>query len=270
MTTSRPDAGAAAGTSDAGTRHRATFPTMGTVASVFAIGSERDGAAFDAAIDRLREVFERWEAEFSRYRPESPATAIAEGRLRLQHSSVLHRETYARAIEWRNRTGGAFDPHRGDGSIDLAGVVKATAMEDAGEELHRLGWSDWCLNVGGDVLTAGSIDGRAWSVGIVHPDDRSRLWRTMTLDDGRRAVATSGTAERGEHIWRLDTGVRADTDARLGSGITQCTVAAADIVTADVLATAIVAGGRPMAEAAAAEWDVRVLAAFEDGNVLSL
>lgn len=253
--------------SDARERHRATFPTMGTVASVFVLGA---GADFDGAIERLRAIFERWEAEFSRYRPGSLATAIADGRLRLQDSSVLHRETYARAIEWRNRTAGAFDPHRSDGGIDLAGIVKATAMEDAGEELHRLGWVDWCLNVGGDVLTSGSIDERAWSVGIVHPDDRSRLWRTMTLDDGRRAVATSGTSERGEHIWRLDAGDGAGAATRLGPWISQCSVAAADIVTADVLATAVVAGGRRMAEQAAAEWNVRVLAAFEDGTVLRL
>jgi len=236
---------------------------MGTVASVIALSAPAD-ALFDGATERLRAIFERWEAEFSRYRPESPASAVADGRLRLQDSSVLHRETYARAIEWRNRTAGAFDPHRGDGSIDLAGIVKATAMEDAGEQLQRLGWLDWCLNVGGDVLTAGSIDGRAWSVGIVHPKDRSRLWRTMALDDGRRAVATSGTAERGEHIWRIRAGTDAD------SRIIQCSVVAADIVTADVLATAIVAGGPRMAEQAASDWNVRVLAAFDDGRVLSL
>jgi thiamine biosynthesis lipoprotein len=223
---------------------------------------------FDAAVERLRDVFERWEEEFSRYRASSPAMAIAEGRLRLQDSNELHRETYARAIEWRNRTGGAFDPHRPDGSIDLAGIVKATAIEDSGRELRRSGFADWCLNVGGDVLTAGTIDGRAWSVGIVHPDDRSRLWRTMTLDDGRCAVATSGTSERGEHIWRL--GSASDAGSRIGPRISQCSVVAADIVTADVLATAIVADGRRMAEAAAAEWNVRVLAAFEDGSVLSL
>lgn len=234
---------------------------MGTVASVFVVGVSGE---FEATIERLRASFERWEEEFSRYRLSSPATAIAEGRLRLQDSSVLHRETYARAIEWRNRTGGAFDPHRRDGSIDLAGIVKAAAIEDAGQELRRSGLDNWCLNVGGDVLTAGSIDDRAWSVGIVNPDDRSRLWRTMTLDEGRCAVATSGTFERGEHIWRLD--------ARRGLGprISQCSVAATDIVTADVLATAIVAAGRGMAEEAAAEWNVRVLAAFEDGSVLSV
>lgn len=261
-------------------RRRATFPTMGTVASVFVIGGGGDsddrgdvgdsgdvGRGFDAAIERLRDVFERWEEEFSRYRASSPATAIAEGRLRLQDSSELHRETYARAIEWRNRTGAAFDPHRPDGSIDLAGIVKAVAIEDAGGELRRAGFADWCLNVGGDVLTAGAIDGRAWSVGIVHPDDRSRLWRTMTLDDGRSAVATSGTSERGEHIWRLEAA--SGRGPGVGPRVSQCSVAAEDIVTADVLATAIVAGGVRMAEAAAAEWNVRVLAAFEDGSVLS-
>lgn len=248
---------------DAAAPQRATFPTMGTVASLVVIGGG-DSAdvlrGFDSVLERLRQVFERWEDEFSRYRASSPATAIAEGRLPLQDSSELHRVTYARAIEWRNRTGGAFDPHRPDGSIDLAGIVKAAAIEDAGGELRRAAFTDWCLNVGGDVLTAGAIDGRAWSVGIVHPDDRSRLWRTMTLDDGRCAVATSGSAERGEHIWRLDRGVR----------VRQCSVAASDIVTADVLATAVVAGGRRLAEEAAAEWGVRVLAAFDDGGVLQV
>ena len=43
------------------------------------------------------------------------------------------------------------------------------------------------------------------------------------------AVATSGTAERGDHIW--------------GGTLLQATVVAADIVTADIWATAIVAGG---------------------------
>jgi FAD:protein FMN transferase len=265
-------------------RHRRTFPTMGTVASVFVVGAgagagagadagtDEGAAHVDAATGRLRAIFDRWEDEFSRYRASSPATAISEGRLRLQDSSELHRETYARAIQWRNRTGGAFDPHRADGSIDLAGIVKAAAMEEAGQELLRLGHADWCLNVGGDVLTAGSIDDRAWSVGIVHPDDRSRLWRTMTLDEGRRAVATSGTAERGEHIRRLASAkpVGRRVGQRISQRISQCSVAAADIVTADVLATAIMAGGRRMAEAAAAEWNVRVLAAFEDGSALSL
>ena len=46
-------------------------------------------------------------------------------------------------------------------------------------------------------------------------------------------------------------------------------VAAADIVTADVLATAIVAGGSPMLDLAAEGWDIDVLAVRSDGEVLA-
>ncbi|RNE67298.1 FAD:protein FMN transferase [Cryobacterium tepidiphilum] len=239
-------------------RHRATSATMGTVASLRVDGT--DPATFAEAHRRLRGIFERWEDEFSLYRPSSPATAIAEGRLRLLDSSSQHRDTYAQAVDWRNRTGGAFDPHRHDGTVDLAGIVKAMAIDEAGTALAALGCANWCLNVGGDVLTSGSADGTPWSIGLVDPWDRTRLWRTIALDSKKRAVATSGSAERGAHIWRLPDGVP----------IRQCSVVAADIVTADVLATAIIAGGRSLAETAAAEWDLVVAISFEDGEELHI
>jgi thiamine biosynthesis lipoprotein len=45
-------------------------------------------------------------------------------------------------------------------------------------------------------------------------------------------------------------------------------VAAADITTADVLATAIVAGGIPMLDRATDRWDIAVLAVGTDGALL--
>ena len=48
----------------------------------------------------------------------------------------------------------------------------------------------------------------------------------------------------------------------------QVSVAAADITTADVLATAIVAGGIPMLDRATDGWDVAVLAVGADGALL--
>ena len=42
-----------------------------------------------------------------------------------------------------------------------------------------------------------------------------------------------------------------------------------DIVTADVLATAIVAGGSPFLEEAAARWPIEVLAVADDGSMLA-
>ena len=54
-----------------------------------------------------------------------------------------------------------------------------------------------------------------------------------------------------------------------GNGLVQVTVAAADIVTADVLATAIVSGGTPTLNLATDNWDVAVLAIRADGSMLA-
>jgi thiamine biosynthesis lipoprotein len=75
----------------------------------------------------------------------------------------------------------------------------------------------------------------------------------------RRALATSGSAERGDHIWTAGT---------RGAEFVQVSVAAADIVMADVLATAIVAGGTAMLHRATDHWDVDVLAVRRDGELL--
>ena len=71
------------------------------------------------------------------------------------------------------------------------------------------------------------------------------------------AVATSGSAERGDHIW---------TQPGAGpSPFVQVSVAAGDILTADVLATAIVAGGRPALDEFADRFPIDVLAVLGDG-----
>ncbi len=74
------------------------------------------------------------------------------------------------------------------------------------------------------------------------------------------ALATSGSAERGEHIWTVGA-------AR--SEFLQVSVAAQDIVTADVLATAIVAGGTQTLDRSVEKWGVDVLAVGRTGTLLA-
>src|SRR6478752_5699172 len=73
------------------------------------------------------------------------------------------------------------------------------------------------------------------------------------------AIREAGTSllALGRRDWCLNAG-----------GVVQVTVAAGDIVTADVLATAIVAGGTRMLDRAADNWDVAVLAIRADGSML--
>lgn len=234
---------------------RATFPTMGTMASLAVVGADR------APLAAVRDVFEAFEARFSRYRDDSELSAVVAGRIRLDAASPTLRDAYAAAMEWRARTGGAFTPNRPDGTIDLDGIVKAGAIAAAGRVLDAVG-APWTLAVGGDVLVSDVLvsagaPAPVSRVGIADPADRSTLLTAVQLTGSRRAVATSGSAERGDHIWSRDRGEAAE--------FWQATVVADDIVTADVLATAVISGGSSALDEICERWDVDVLTVGRDG-----
>jgi len=229
----------------------ATFETMGTVVSL-------RGATPEAASE-VRAVFAGYDHRYSLYDPSSVLSRVADGSVRLADTPSEVRDVYALAVDWRERTGGAFTPHRPDGVIDLSGVVKALAVRDAGAVLDAAtdGDGDWMVSAGGDVLVRGHH--RAddpWSVGVVDPAHRDTVVGVVRLEAPRRAVATSGTAERGEHIWRRATPT-----------FVQATVIADDIVTADVLATAVVAGDEDDLRRLTSDADLDVLAFAVDGTV---
>lgn len=228
---------------------------MGTVSS---LRLPKNTQLTDGEFSRIRAVFADLDDRFSLYRQDSEASRIARGEIRLTRASEPMREMYALGLEWRAKTSGAFDPHRPDGVIDLSGVVKAAGIEAAAEVLRSCDQHDFLLNVGGDLLAAGTDGISGWTAGIVDPSDRLRLLSSVDLDTGRRALATSGTAERGEHIWHR---------AQMHDEFLQVSVAAADIFTADVLATAIIAGGVLALEELTESCDIDVLAISRIGQI---
>ncbi|MCU1482901.1 MAG: ApbE family lipoprotein [Subtercola sp.] len=242
-----------------------TFETMGTVASVRLRGSDKA-----AALEPVQQVFRRYDETFSLYKPMSELSRIASGQMALTDATEAVRMAYAECVRWRAATRGDFTPHRPDGLIDLSGIVKAQAMNEAATLLRGSSAEGWLLDVGGDVVgsTAGTAIGPAassarhpelWNIGIVDPDDRTRLLCSLPLGDSWSAVATSGTAERGEHVWRTDD----------SAFFVQVTVLAADIVTADVLATAILSGGRSRLDEATSTFTIDVIAVDRAGGILT-
>ena len=233
---------------------RDVFSSMGTVISAEwapALAPILGGLTIEDAFAELEE-------RFSLYRPESELSRIARGELNMTYASEQLRSVYEEALGWRTRTEGTFTPHRPDGVIDLNGIVKALAIRRAGAVFESVGVSNWSINAGGDLLYG--QDSLPSTIGIVDPNDRSRLLCSVSLLSPHRAVATSGSAERGDHIWK--------SLSMSDDEFSQVSVFADDIVTADVLATAIVAGGPETLRLVTERWPVDVIAIDQDDTIL--
>ncbi|KQO00818.1 hypothetical protein ASF21_10905 [Arthrobacter sp. Leaf234] len=235
-----------------------TFQTMGTIVSFRASPHVQVALSGD-----LQRIFRHHDERFSLYKPDSELSRVATGRLPLSRSSLELRDMYALAVEWRSVTDGLFDPQNPDGGLDLNGVVKAHAIEQAGEFLWQEGEHDWSLNCGGDILCSGTQSpGAPWLIGISDPADRSAMVASVTTSPDRMAIATSGVSERGHHIWFPTT----TTTGKKSRSVVQVSVAAADILTADVIATAIYAGGTDSLQDMAERFKVDIFTIDADGQ----
>jgi thiamine biosynthesis lipoprotein len=237
---------------------RHVFETMGTVASIDV--PEKHAGTMAA----LESIFRTVDGRYSLYRADSELSRIADGRLTLLTASQTLRDSYARSLEWRHATGGLFTPHRPDGVLDLNGIVKAEAIAEAGALLDSDGCNRWTIDVGGDILVRHypvrqHPADQPWLLGISDPADAAGLLCSIAMRGARRAVATSGSAQRGDHIW-LGGELRP-------AEYLQVTVVADDIITADVLATAIVAGGRDALGDFAGRWPIDVLTVDREGQL---
>jgi thiamine biosynthesis lipoprotein len=228
---------------------------MGTVVSIDVRHADPDAtsAALGAAFAVLRAADER----FSPFRPDSELSRLDRGELAADELSDDMREVLAIAERAHADSGGVFDVHTPDGRLDTNGVVKGWAAQRAADGLVAAGMADFLLNAGGDVVARGEAEpGQAWQVAVRHPADPQAVIAVLDVRDG--AVATSGTYERGAHVWDGRTGSR---DVPLVSA----TVVAADLTVADVLATTVLAMGEDGPAWAMAHGAAAVLAVPVDG-----
>ncbi len=123
--------------------------------------------------------------------------------------------------------------------LDLGGIAKGYAVDEAVRLLEESGVQAGIVNAGGDLRVFGKRPGRRnWRIGVQDPDDFQSLIGVLELEGG--AVATSGDYERYfeidgkryHHILDPATGFPAR------SGLRSVTVLAPDGLQADGLATA--------------------------------
>jgi thiamine biosynthesis lipoprotein len=179
-----------------------THPVMGTMASVH-VHDQADDEIIDAAIEAMWSELDRLEQIFSTFRSSSEISRINRNELHLLDASPEVIEVVDACTWLEHASDGAFRARRpGDELIDPAGFVKGWAAELAAKCLDRAGLAHWYLSVGGDIQTRRtSGDGSAWRVGIADPNnDDPHCVRAMVEVVGE-AVATSGTAARGRHLW---------------------------------------------------------------------
>ncbi len=196
-------------------------------------------AAWMAVLDQLREV----DRVFSTYRSDSAISRLGRGEVTLTECPPEVAEVLALARAAQRRSGGAFsvvlpapdDRQPSAAVLDPSGVVKGWAIERAAALLAHLPDTDFCLAAGGDlVCRTGRTGSTGWRVGIEDPADTARLIAVVPVRNG--AVATSGSAHKGQHIVDARTG-------RPSVGVAAVTVIGSSATTADIDATAAVAHG---------------------------
>jgi FAD:protein FMN transferase len=97
--------------------------------------------------------------------------------------------------ETKEETKGYFDIKKLDGKIDPSGLVKGWAIKNAAQILRKLGYERFYVDAGGDT----EIVGKDWKWGIRNPFDVGQIVKVLNLSDC--GIATSGTYERGQHIY---------------------------------------------------------------------
>lgn len=181
---------------------------------------------FDRCHQRLVEIDNR----FSTYKSDSEVSRFNRGEVTTP--STEFRAVMTACDTSKTMTDGYFSPYY-NGSYDPTGYVKGWAIDEISKLIRKHGHTTFLINAAGDI-TAASGGEKTWQIAIQNPFDRTATIANLQIKNG--ALATSGTYERGYHIYDPHT-------KRSVNQIISASVWGADIIKADVLATTIVAMG---------------------------
>lgn len=206
---------------------------MGTVVSID-LADELPAPALQSMVDDVCRWLHEVDRRFSTYRDDSEVSRLRRGEIDISACSDDMRHVLEACADLWRSTDGYFDAYAG-GPLDPSGYVKGWSVEVASARLAEAGSVHHCINAGGDIRARGlSRKGEPWRVGIRHPWEADKVSWVLSITDC--AVATSGSYERGDHVFNPRTG----SPAR---GLRSVTVVGPDLALADAYATAALAMG---------------------------
>jgi thiamine biosynthesis lipoprotein len=126
-------------------------------------------------------------------------------------------------------------------SIDLSAIAKGYAVDLVVQNLKKLGFDRFLVEIGGEIRASGTnIQNKPWSVAIIHPDSEiNRYYATVDLSD--ESMATSGNYLTQTEIDGMTYSHTIDPRSGypIQNNIASVTVISEDCVVADAMATAI-------------------------------
>lgn len=224
-------------------------------------------ANFNSAIADACEILHEADRIFSLYKSESPLSQLAAGNTSVAQCPPVVSEIWDECERWEKVTDGWFSPFTPEHTFDPSGLVKTWAAKRAAECLVANGIRDFTLNAGGDVLVSDQASQDLdWRIAIAKPvsiaDAEAGALAVVDLRGSQfRAMATSGSAERGSHIWSP----KSDTDP--AKAMLQISVLAKDLVEADIWATAAFAEGPSSLARIDGHPDLEAFAILADGQI---
>jgi len=179
-------------------------------------------------VEKVFEYFRYVDEQYSPFKETSEVAKLNRG----EKVSAEMEEILDLAENLKNETDGYFDVKRPDGKIDPSGIVKGWAIKNAADILSGLGYKRFYVDAGGDA----EIMGENWKWGIRNPFNVSEIVKVLKLSNC--GIATSGTYERGQHIYD-PVGAKNQID-----DIVSMTVIGPDVFEADRFVTPAFAMGK--------------------------
>nr|WP_239643260.1 FAD:protein FMN transferase [Oenococcus oeni] len=176
---------------------------------------------------------------FSPFRTNSELTLYNHRKIEMTGTNLLFQEVFALSIWAKEMTQGLFSANF-VGKYNPTGAVKGWAIEKAeriqlAPLLSDPNFVAVNLNGGGDMQFSSSDKHNwQWEIGIVNPFDNKKVISCFRMKNG--AIATSGTSQRGEHLFNSSTG-RAIPEKNFN--VISSSVIGSELTYSDIWATAI-------------------------------